>query len=279
MVDTKQQNAEEKPKSVDVKFQPQHVVLLIDCLLLVLMSVILLGMTIHWRVRRDDNVVSHTAELCVNCTELKPWYDPEHSPRQVDELLQRDGNTCCGNADEILRYSARKQIMEGFYLQSTHSYPHGINLLCDTHEQISPYAKLVGIIGTKSSEGLDTILWNKNGNTTVGPTIQDITHLHDVGEIFIRRPGNYVISVNLVTKMNASIPNQVSHFIHVLSYKHGTQRVLAEQRMSLNAIHQRVSASRGVYRLDLHDRLSVASAHLEHIDVSSDDNVFSVNLS
>ncbi|KAH3722005.1 hypothetical protein DPMN_064954 [Dreissena polymorpha] len=169
--------------------------------------------------------------------------------------------------------------MEGFYLQSTHSYPHGINLLCNTHEQISPYAKLVGIIGTKPSEGLDTILWNKNGNTTVGPTIQDITHLHDVGEIFIRRPGNYVISVNLVTKMNASIPNQVSHFIHVLSYKHGTQRVLAEQRMSLNAIHQRVSASRGVYRLDLHDRLSVASAHLEHIDVSSDDNVFSVNLS
>ncbi|KAH3722007.1 uncharacterized protein LOC127855163 [Dreissena polymorpha] len=259
----------------------QHVLLLIECLFLVLWSVILLGMTIHWRIRRDANPVYHTAELCVNCSELKPWYDPENGSRQVDELLQRDGKTCCGHADEILRYSARKQIMEEFYLQSTHSYPHGISLLCDTHEQIRPYAKLVGIIGTKPSEGLDKILWNKNGNTTVGPTIQDITHLHDDGVIVISRSGNYEVSVNLVTKTTAPTPNHgiVSYFIHVLSHRHGAQRILAERRMSFNAIHQSRSTFHGVYRLDLHDRLSVASAHLKHINISSDDNVFSVNLS
>ncbi|XP_052216071.1 uncharacterized protein LOC127834350 isoform X2 [Dreissena polymorpha] len=256
-----------------------NIQIVLSCLITVtvVQSVVFLTITIYWSRFRNANNVPKTSQLCADCKDLVPEYDNSGIISQVEQFRTYPSLQCCGGTEDFLRLASQKVTKDTFYSRIRYMVTESVYSMCDSDVDQTPYVQAVGIRGYKPIGALNLLLWNENRKTVTQPSIHRITHLHEEGEIFIRRAGLYTVSSRLFLQANVTTLDGIfSHYIYVLSHKYGSWRMLTERKMLLGE-HTKFSMINAVFKLDLHDRLSVAVTDMKNIDTNSDDNVFSVH--
>ncbi|XP_052233282.1 uncharacterized protein LOC127846136 isoform X2 [Dreissena polymorpha] len=230
-----------------------------------------------WRYRRHMNADRVTPAVCLNNeTDIDVTKSGESNMIAEQTLKTK---THCVNVQHKMIYEVNQTVTKLY--ESGRLDARAYSNLCNAFEDPIPYTRLVGINGSLSQEGNTTLLWNTLNQSVTVPNISYITHLEKEGQIMIRQAGLYIVSSNLVIDVNASsVAFDTQTFIQyllVLSHTYGSTRMLGEQRLNLSGRRQTSSYMKAVYELDRYDRLYIATTHMDLVDVSSKQNMFSVH--
>ncbi|KAH3805092.1 uncharacterized protein LOC127834949 [Dreissena polymorpha] len=251
----------------------------------VVQTIIFIAIVITWRCRRNYDKVG--SSICTPCTDLWSRRDGliENKKKLVGTMRRsEDNSTCCGGSELVLKLAMRKITIDLYFDQTKNVPVPSKYELCDTHQDTAPHARLTGIVSTSPKQDSHRLHWTKDGDTF---TTNGATHLEDDGEIFIWKPGNYLIStsLHLMTNSNktgtvdyggsASTTNPTadndsyyvfSQFLYLTSPQTtGKTTVISERRHDLPCGYKEgicfPSVLKAVYRFEEFDRVSVAVSH------------------
>ncbi|XP_052760827.1 uncharacterized protein LOC128203447 [Mya arenaria] len=251
--------------------------------LITLQSFLFLVLTVSWRIYMQPPPLE-SSTLCVTCDDIKQTYPYNGTDHVIDAWRQvYNESVCCGPIRRVMELRIQNEMLKQYFenSQSNPSLLVGESFITDCKwEGIKiPKAKLVGVMDSVPSDilkGHSKIRWNKNGLTF---TANKCIHLELEGELFIKRPGYYIVSSTLnvsTAGKNITTPATATfiHSLNLLSHKFGTTDVLMQSQRSIKESNNGVFTSfiSAVFKLQMYDRLSVSVSNPNYIarNLSSD---------
>ncbi|XP_052789368.1 uncharacterized protein LOC128223927 [Mya arenaria] len=243
-----------------------------------------LGLISAWRFKYSTSSPLETNRQCMACDDLKPpLYNIPDTDKDISALRQRHNSSlCCGAVQNIVQHLIKKEVSLKFYDTITagssnilESFIHN----CELEEDLkTPKAKLVGVVDSVPSfivQGHAKLRWNKNNRTF---TENNCIHLELEGEIFIRKPGYYIVSstLNINAMRRNTTTETFSHNVNLLSHRIGSTEVLMQRKRSITESDEGdfTSVMSAVFRLQMYDRISVSVSHQEYIARNSSTDNF-----
>ncbi|XP_052817444.1 uncharacterized protein LOC128243608 [Mya arenaria] len=233
-------------------------------------------LTVSWRFHREPPPLE-SSTYCVPCNDITQPYNDTGNVIDAWRQIYND-SVCCGPIRRVMELRIKKEMTKQYFEnnQANPSLLVGESFItdCDWVEIKTPTAKLVGVVDSVPSDivqGHSKLRWNKNNRTF---TSNKCIHLELEGEIFVKRPGYYIVSSTLnVNTTGTNITTTIfSHHVNLLSHKFGTTGVLMQHKRSIKESDNGVFTSllSAVFKLHMHDRISVSV---------SDQNYFTRNFS
>ncbi|XP_052790608.1 uncharacterized protein LOC128224680 [Mya arenaria] len=237
-------------------------------------TIIFIGLSSGLRFKRTSSTPEPSRQ-CLACDDLKPaLYNFVHNEKEINSLRQSHNySLCCGTFDNVMKLRIERELSLQYY-DTSNSDPSIIGELfiedCELESDMkTPKAKLVGVVDSVPSaitKGHSKIRWNKNNRTF---TENNCIHLELEGEIFIRKPGYYIVSstLHVNTSGTYNTTRSFSHHINLLSHMLGTTGSLMQRQRSMKESGDGVFTSlmSAVFKLQKYDRISVSVSHPEYI--------------
>ncbi|XP_052789373.1 uncharacterized protein LOC128223930 isoform X1 [Mya arenaria] len=222
------------PAIVAVSQKPKH--LAVICITAnIILTLAFLVLIIVWAVVRTPLTLLKESSACILCdrTKSNAYTNPDQEASGHSVIKRRDDGMCCGRVESIAQMLFQKEMAEYYYSSSSQSLIDIAEEYADCERETNdkqPIAKVVGIVEFKPSyivEGHYRVIWNKNGRTFYS---NNCVHLELEGEIFVRQPGYYIVSSQLIlhrqtetsTPNNETRPTTFIHQVNLLSHMYGT---------------------------------------------------------
>ncbi|XP_052789377.1 uncharacterized protein LOC128223930 isoform X2 [Mya arenaria] len=276
------------PAIVAVSQKPKH--LAVICITAnIILTLAFLVLIIVWAVVRTPLTLLKESSACILCdrTKSNAYTNPDQEASGHSVIKRRDDGMCCGRVESIAQMLFQKEMAEYYYSSSSQSLIDIAEEYADCERETNdkqPIAKVVGIVEFKPSyivEGHYRVIWNKNGRTFYS---NNCVHLELEGEIFVRQPGYYIVSSQLIlhrqtetsTPNNETRPTTFIHQVNLLSHMYGTTGVLMQTKKSIERHNGYFFTSllSAVFKLNKNDRLSVSVSHPELLNIDNPNDHF-----
>ncbi|XP_052768746.1 uncharacterized protein LOC128208999 [Mya arenaria] len=226
---------------------------------------ILLALIASWRIHQEPPPLM-SSTYCVPCNDINQAYPYTDTENIIDAWRQiNNESVCCGPIQNVMELRTQNEMTKQFFANR----PSNLSLLggesfitdCEWKGIETPTARLAGVVDSVPSDivhGHSKLRWNKNSSPF---TAKSFIHLELEGEIFIRRPGYYIVSSTLNVNTTGTInTREFSHSLSQLSHKYGTKGVLMLRKRSIEESDGSVFTSfmSSVFKLYEHDRISVS---------------------
>ncbi|XP_052782719.1 uncharacterized protein LOC128218969 [Mya arenaria] len=230
--------------------------------LTIVQSLLLLIMAASWR----EPPPLESSTYCVPCNDITQPYNDTGNVIETWRQMYND-SVCCGPIRRVMELRMKKEMSKQYFEngQSNPSQLVGESFItdCEWVEFKTPTVKLVGVVDSVPSnivQGHSKLRWNKNETTF---TANKIRHLELEGEIFIDKPGFYIVSSALNGNASRGTNNTTrlfSHNINLLSHKFGTTSTLMLHKKSIKESDDGLFTSfiSAVFKLHKYDRISIS---------------------
>ncbi|XP_052773284.1 uncharacterized protein LOC128212074 [Mya arenaria] len=250
--------------------------------LTIVQSLLFLVLAVSWRIHKEPPPLE-TNTYCVTCDDIRqshPYTEKEHL---IDAWRQiHNDSVCCGPTRRVMELRIRKE-MKKRYVENGQANPSqlvGESFIpdCEWYGMKTPTAKLVGVVDSVPSDivqGHSKLRWNKNGHTR---TANKCIHLELEGEIFIKRPGYYIVSSTLI--VNTTGTNNTTqifgHNFNLLSHRYGTTSVLMHRQKSIKESDNVIFTSfiSAAFKLYVNDRISISVSDPNYLANDSSNDHF-----
>ncbi|XP_052785425.1 uncharacterized protein LOC128221046 [Mya arenaria] len=250
--------------------------------LIIVQSLLFLVLTVSWRIYKEPPPLE-SSTYCVPCNDIKQTNPYNVTGHVIDALRQiYNESVCCGPIRDIMELRSKNEMTKQ-YVKNAQANPSqlvGESFITDCEWQgiKTPTGKLVGVVDSVPSDivqGHSKLRWNKKGHTF---TETKCIHLELEGEIFIKKPGYFIVSSMLnvnITGMN-NTTTTFSQSINLLSHKFGTTGSLMRRTRSIRKSKDCVFTSfmSAVFKLQMHDRISVSVSDPNYLDLNYSNDHF-----
>ncbi|XP_052777351.1 uncharacterized protein LOC128214754 [Mya arenaria] len=217
---------------------------------------------------------------CVTCDDITQTYPYTVTEHVIDAWRQI--SVYCGPIRQIMELRIKnemtKQYLENRQANSSQFVGESFITDCEWQGIKTPTAKLVEVVDSVPSDivqGHSKLRWNKNSRTF---TENKCIHLELEGEIFIKRPGYYIVSSTL--HVNATGTNNTtktfSHNLNMQSDKLWMFGVLMQRKRSIRESNNVIFTSfiSAVFKFYVNDRISISVSDPKYLAYNNSNHHF-----